>query len=831
MEARAASALDHPNIVTVYDVDRIEDIDFIAMEYVAGRTLDKLIPRRGLPVGEALNYAVPIAEALSVAHAAGIVHRDIKPTNIMVDEHGLIKVLDFGIAESTPRAHRDDGTSTETLESASIAEGRVIGTAAYMSPEQAQGGKVDARSDVFSFGSVLFEMVTGRRAFHKATLALTLEAIVSQKPGPIPESMPRDIRKLIVRCMQKDPRRRPQRMNDVRFALELLREEPESRGLGLTSPGGGRKSQLWPWVLALVGITALTATGLWFRRNPVPAPTATLQAFPLTTYTGYQSEPAFSPDGSQVAFVWDGPQHDNFDIYVKQIGMEGLARLTKDPAVEAGPAWSPEGHYIAFLRFLPGPKNQVILIPAIGGPERKLAETRSPCCSKARDVAGVEFLVHHLSWSPDGRWLALADKDAAGKLCVFLLSVETGEKRRLTSPPDGFGDVAPAFSPDGRHLSFVRANGLISDLYVAGMGAGFKGRGNPIRRTALQQFTASPAWTPDGRDIIFSSGTATWGPDLPSLWRVAGSGNVPPRSLLLTGDHPAVSRRGNRLAYRRSFFDSNIWRLDLHFPSGKGSPAPLIASTRQDGVPQYSPDGKKIAFISSRSGSTQIWVSDADGSNEMQLTDMRNAAVGGDSQWSPDGERIVFDCNSDGHQQVYMIRASGGKAQRMTNPPIDNALPSYSQDGRWIYFTSFRMGGTDIWKVPSGGGEPTRVTDQGGSFALESPDGQFLYYVKSSFGSALWRRPVGGGKEERILESVKWMNFAVREKGIYFTSEPGLDQSSSIQYFDFAKGAIRTLGRVEKLELGLSVSSDERYILYTQLDQAGSNLMLIENFR
>jgi len=313
------------------------------------------------------------------------------------------------------------------------------------------------------------------------------------------------------------------------------------------------------------------------------------------------------------------------------------------------------------------------------------------------------------------------------------------------------------------------------------------------------------------------------------------SGPGTPRPLVSAGeqgDQPAISRQCNRLAYRRQFLDDNIWRLELPGPGGKvGSPVLLIASTRADIIPRYSPDGKRIVFISARSGSLEVWVSASDGSGAMQLTSMR-APMTGSPRWSPEGERIVFDSNSEGQFELYVISASGGRPRRMTSHAADDALASYSRDGRWIYFASNRTGAWQIWKMPAEGGEAIQVTRQGGRVPFESPDGKSVYYAKAMHDTSLWKVAVDGGEEKQILESVTWHGFTVVQRGIYFVPKQHSDGNSSLQFLDFAKGTISTIARIEKpLREGLSVSPDERYVLYSQRDQTGSDLMLIENFR
>src|SRR6185437_5319775 len=291
-----------------------------------------------------------------------------------------------------------NGPSTE--------EGAIVGTVAYMSPEQAEGKKVDARSDIFSFGSMLYEMVTGRQAFHGNSKVSTLSAILKDNPTPLSDVMadaPRDLEKIINRCLRKDPERRFQHMSDVKVALEELKEESESGKLTSIVPAGSarwtKSRRIWMLAATAALLMVATAVGMWFLHpRPHPAP----KAVPLTTYPGRQITPAFSPDGKQVAFAWDGEKEDNLDIYVKLVDAGNPLRLTHNPASEYAPAWSPDGRYIAFCRDR-GERSEIWMIPALGGAERKLGET-----------AAMRFGCPGLSWSQDGKFLALADKSSFG---------------------------------------------------------------------------------------------------------------------------------------------------------------------------------------------------------------------------------------------------------------------------------------------------------------------------------------------------------------------------------------------------------------------------------
>jgi serine/threonine protein kinase len=442
-EAKAASALNHPNIITVHDINTENGVDFMVMEYVPGKSLDDLIPKHGLRVGEALKYAVQIAEGLAKAHAVGIVHRDLKPANIMVTDGGQVKVLDFGLAKLIERTRTSQFEGTVTLKQenqANTAEGSIVGTVAYMSPEQAEDRELDGRSDIFSFGAVLYEMITGKRAFQKDSKLATLSAILKEDPPPVNSvatGTPRDLEKIISRCLRKDPERRFQNMADLKVALAELKEESDSGTIADSTTAGAperRKTRL-VWALAALAILFAAGAGIWFRfLRPVSRPAPELKVVPLTSYPGIQMTPALSPDGKQVAFSWDGEKGDNFDIYVKLVDAGTPLRLTTNPAVEYAPAWSPDGRYIAFYRES-GAGGAIFMVPALGGPERRLGQSTETWWSGA-----------DLSWSPDGKFLAITDRIAGTDLLgIFLLSVETGERQRLTLPPQGYGAIAARF--------------------------------------------------------------------------------------------------------------------------------------------------------------------------------------------------------------------------------------------------------------------------------------------------------------------------------------------------------------------------------------------------
>jgi eukaryotic-like serine/threonine-protein kinase len=776
-EAKAASALNHPNIVTIYDIGSDKGVDYLVMELVEGKSLDQLIPRGGLRLSEILRIAAQIADAFAKAHAAGIVHRDLKPGNVMVTPEGIVKVLDFGLAKLM-QAPETASDATRTI-AAQTGDGAVVGTAAYMSPEQAEGKPVDSRSDIFSFGSLLYEMATGDRAFRGDTAMSTISAILRDDPKAASESrddVPPQFARVISRCLRKDPARRFQHMADLKVELEELKEESDSGKFAAPSRvlDVKRPSRAAYWIGgALVAVIAAFAGARFL--NEKPATETPLSPVPLTSYPGEQLWPTFSPDGSQVAFYWNGDKLDNFDLYVKMIGPGAPLRLTTDAAHDSFPAWSPDGRSIAFERHASRDELWIMIVPPLGGRERKVGRfPRTP------QLGGG---INGLCWTPDSKWLITAgSEEQNAPLRLYLLSVETGERKPLTAPPPNIvGDGAPALSPDGRHLVFRRETGLnVGSLMVLDLSGDFTPSGK-VRQIAGEQLSPErPVWTADGRDIVFASGVRVGA----RLYRVSASGDAPATPLAWTGngvDDPAISWSGHRLAYSNYVDNANIWRVPVN---GKGHPEKVVTSSFREVHPHFSPDGKRLAFYSNRSGSIQVWTSNADGSAPQQLTEMSGPTTGA-PRWSPDGKSICFDSNSGGRWEIYTIGADGGKPAPVTDDVFTNVACSFSHDGRWIYYGARRSGELEVWKTPAGGGAAVQVTHGGGGAPQESPDGKWLYFNRNDGFQGVWRMPVEGGAPTQVVKSVWRVNFVPVENGIYYTPPRGRAGESSVEYLDF----------------------------------------------
>jgi serine/threonine protein kinase len=838
-EAKAASALNHPNIIHIYDIGEADEIQFIAMEYVTGKTLDQIIGRKGLRLNDALQYSVQIADALAKAHSAHIIHRDLKPSNVMITGDGLVKVLDFGLAKLTEPTHSeaDDSATIVGDHSSDTAAGVIVGTVAYMSPEQAEGRSVGPQSDIFSLGLLLYEMITGRRAFQGDSRISTLSAILKEDPKPLSSvapDAPRDLEKIVARCIRKQPERRFQHMDDLKVALAEVKEESESGALLVarkeTRAIHKGRGVRFAWIYATFVIILLAAVGRWLWHT-ASRPHLLPEVVPLTTYRGNEASPSFSRDANSVAFAWNSSEElgqGNFDIFVKQIGGGDPIRMTHDPADEISPAWSPDGRSIAFVRTLSDGLSGIFLIPAIGGPERKLAEIR---------LQGSWYESPYLSWFPDSSRLAVVDQEsAASPTAVFELSVETGEKRRLTSPPPGsLGDSNPAVSFDGRAIVLCRASTENTcDLFLLELSANSGSLSEPKRLT-WDRYAYSPTWTPDGRAIVFSAGPV----HTPRLWKLTlVGGELRPgkmETLEFAGEgagQPAISRN-NRLAYGVIALDVDIWRIDLNGtrPTSK-PPTRLISSTRVDHDARYSPDGRHIAFGSNRSGSMELWLCNSDGSGTVQLTSFGGSSYTNPPRWSPDSRWIAFTSSFSGKPGSYLVSVEGGKPKHL---PLDD-VEKWSRDGKWIYFGSQRGGDRQLWKIPWSSNlheeKAIQITKKGfAREAIESPDGKFVYYLKNPTGEsyALWRAPVNGGEEIQVLESVLNNNFTVADQGIYFIRN---SRPASLRFLRFRGGTEVTIAQIPREPAwGVSVSPDGRSLLFSEWESVRADLMLAENFQ
>jgi serine/threonine protein kinase len=459
-EAKTIAALNHPHICTLHDIGDNEGTTFLVMEHMVGQTLAERMEKGALPLEQALRTATEIAEGLSAAHRQGVIHRDLKPANVMLTESGA-KLLDFGLAKLTGHGELPAASkvTTEPMQRPLTSQGVIVGTLQYMAPEQVEGKPADARSDIWALGAILYEMLTGKRAFEGNTAAGLIAAILDGEPEPITSVQPLtppSLDRVVRTCLEKDPDGRLQAASDVarelrRIASDSAIERAPSGPIrdGRRGSASGRR-RVRRFVLTVIVASLVVAAGLLWQSGGWLAP-APARLVHVTTAPGAKGFPALSPDGRQVAYVWSSEDGTNLDIWVKQLGSTESRRLTTDPHRENMPCWSPDGSRIAFQRAGgPGRPPSVFLVTALGGDQQKLREVPSPGSGMA--------------WSPNGRFLAVprgrpADAPAATSAGIYFHPVPAGDPIRVTSAPVSFTDQYPAFSPDGATLAFVRYSG------------------------------------------------------------------------------------------------------------------------------------------------------------------------------------------------------------------------------------------------------------------------------------------------------------------------------------------------------------------------------------
>jgi len=726
-EARAISSVEHSNICPLYDVGTSGDVDYIVMQFVEGETLADRIARGPIPLPQTLALARQIALGLEAAHERGIVHRDLKPANVQVTRDGQIKLLDFGLARILDDGATPLDESTAPTAQAPTAAGRVVGTSHYMSPEQARGERVDRRTDIWAFGCVLYEMLSGRRAFDGHSLPDVMAAVVRGEPDwkRLPAATPARVRDVLRLCLRKDASERLRDVGDARLQLEGAgSDEP-----ALTAAGRERASlvaRLIPWAVAAAAV-AVAGFALSRSRGPRERPAPEMRFSAVTNFAGVEAQPSFSPDGRSIAYISN--RGGQWDVYVGLVSGGSPVRVTNDGNLEQRPRWSPDGSKLAFGRVNEKGLVDIWVVSALGGNARRII-------TNARYPA----------WSPDGRQIAYA---SGGML--WLSDASGANPRAVTRSELPVAHFQPAFSNDGRSLAFLRRrDGPYAELAVVDVATGAVRELTHDRALAL-----SPVWSPDGRFIYFSSSR---GGTL-NIWKMSVASGEARLITAGVGEDAEIdlAHDGTRLVFSTYRANVNLGDARLQGPSLPALRWLTSDSARGEAYPRYSPDGRHIAYFTTRLGAEResIWVMDEDGGNPTRLTDDERASVM--PRWTPDSEKLVYLSRVSGivlEGELRRIPIIGGASESLGMAPWTALWGDVAPDGRLLV----RVSATAAEIVDARRRERESVADVLGEPRWSYDGRQIAYVVRPEEGdrlAGLWAgRP---GEPRRVLDGwVTW---------------------------------------------------------------------------
>ena len=708
-EARLLASLNHPHIGAIYGFENSGGVPALVLELVEGETLDDRVRRGPLPLPEAVAVAQQIGDALDAAHGAGIIHRDLKPSNIKITPEGVVKVLDFGLAKAhAAERAAPDLSMSPTATAAGTNAGAILGTAPYMSPEQARGKALDKRTDIWAFGCVLYEMLTGRPVFRGETLSDTIAAILGREPnwGALPPATPAPLRMLLQRCLEKDQKRRLRDIGDARHWMEDVTTAEASVGAASARPGRGLA-----WLLGGVALASAAFAGWLLWVSPAEAPARSVQLQRLTDFVGMEESPAISPDGKRVAFV--ARVGSRRQVWQRLLSGGPPLQITRDDFDHEQPRWTADsGSLIYFVpSAAPGEHGTIFEISVNGGEPRRVAAA----------LGGGDI-------SHDGRRIALfrfEDKEIA---LVLVTRDGSGGHEVKQVPPQSQYDY-PRWSPDDRWIAFQQDDltGFNKRVFVVSAAPA-----GDVQEIARGADLGGLAWLPTGSGVVYSSssGSTVLYPPVFNLRAVERDGTGDRQ--LTFGDvsyrEPDVHASGT-LTATRSRMQSDIWRFPVN-----GSPAEntlrgvrITHQTGQAQTPSVSPDESEVVYLSDSGGHGNLWIARTDGSAVRQLTFEQDPAVSvGVPVWSPAGDEIVFLHTQAGANSQSLINRDGSGLRRLV--PLGIAA-NWSTDGRWVYYSRSKDDTRCIEKAAIAGGPAMSVRCEEAVAPAPTPDGSALYFA------------------------------------------------------------------------------------------------------
>ncbi len=798
-EARAVSALNHPNICTVFEVGEVDGRAFIAMEYVEGQPLGQSVPHGGLPVETVVRYGTQIADALAHAHARGVIHRDLKSANIVIGSHGAAKVLDFGLARRVEI--RGGDVATKSLEL--VDSGVLLGTLSYVAPEVLLGQTADVRSDIWALGIVLYEIFAGDLPF-KGRNEFDLTAAILRSPvQPFDAHVPPMLRAIILRCLAKEPAQRYQHAGEVRAALEAIQSD-------LTSlPAVARRSIPVRRLLEAAGVLAVlvgliaawtawrTQTGPWERT----ASDGTLTR--IVSSDEQTGDPALSPDGSTLAFVVKAAD-GRVDLYARRVKGGARIRLTNDDALEASPRFSADGERIAYTRRAgTDAAPEIRIIPAFGG-------------DVLATIPGAAFP----AWSPDGRQLAYVRRSEGG--AELTVSAADGSNPRVIIHSDSVYPFLtdPAWSSDSGEIAVVRGTGGVAgEIWRVSASGGQASRaideGPPI-------FSHSPVYTSDGRGIVHSSnrGGAT------NIWFLPLGGGHPVRLTTGSGpdESPTIARDG-AIAFVNSRWRSTIEAHDL---SGR-PPRVLVTHTPFVWGPSVSPDGREVAFSRGEvDGTWHIWAIPFEGGAARQLASTEAGEVY--PRWSPDGSFLLFNTWT-APRRIGRVPSHGGAPTMLSfdgNEPVSFA--DVSPDGGRLAFSRAEKQGERIYTAPIDGGQPKQLTASTGAVPRWSPDGSSIAFAANrGFAGGISVVRSDGSGERRLTTEGGWPVWWPDGRQIGYLAV-GASGNQEIRVVGVEGGSPQTLTSVKLLGTNhpFAITRDGRTIVVSNGVHVSDEIWLLE---